>query len=163
MPPSFPWFPSVKAFAVRLAPGRIIRGKLQWPPNRVAAQLVSFLEERMRGPALHQANEENEEFCHAPARGQPNQWLAGARRSRDSKVARRRLAAPEVPNWLAGARPSDARNRRQRPSTNLWCNRRTMRRNDLSNASPSSGSRKREQPCLLGRCLPRRHPTLAGG
>jgi hypothetical protein len=33
--------------------------------NRLAAQLVSFLEERMNGPTLHQANEENEEFCHA--------------------------------------------------------------------------------------------------
>jgi hypothetical protein len=57
---------------------------------RVAAQLVSFLEERMHGPALHQANEEKE-FCHASARGQPNQRLAGAR--------------PEVPNWLAGGLP----------------------------------------------------------
>ena len=62
--------------------------------NRVAAQLVSFLEERMRGPALHQANEENEEFCHTPAGGQPNQRLAGARPCRGSKLARRRLAPP---------------------------------------------------------------------
>jgi len=36
--------------------------------NNLAAQVVSFLKERMQVPLLHQANEGNEEFCRAPSR-----------------------------------------------------------------------------------------------
>jgi hypothetical protein len=42
--------------------------------NRVGAQLASFLEERMHGPALHQANEKNHKIVIAFA----TRWINNA-------------------------------------------------------------------------------------
>jgi hypothetical protein len=57
--------------------------------NRVAAQLVSFLEERMHGPTSHQANEENKGFCHA-RRGRFDMDCGGKREhGRDAALTRR--------------------------------------------------------------------------
>ena len=46
--------------------------------NNLAAQVVSFLKERMQVLLLHQANKGNEEFCRAPcAGGRRNRRVCG--------------------------------------------------------------------------------------